>query len=338
MKVLVAGASGFFAQTLIPALMADGHYVIALDLDEPVLGDHSIICDATNSWDLERKTNGIEIDAIINLAAQIDFASKSGTKLYRNNVESNNNLVSLAISKRVKSFVFTSSNSIFLGSKKSVISPADTPQAIDPYGKSKVTCELEIQRRLDTIPYQIIRCPNILASGRKGMMSILFDLMSAGAALWVVGKGEIKHQTLFAPDLADYIRRTLSLPTSHCVNLGSEDVPTMRVMFETLCTRTGSSSRIRTIPKLVALPAMMISFWLRVSPLGPYQQRMLTRSFEFMQEWGYLPIKWSPTKSNTDMIQEAYETYLLDDSHSKSTSANQRRIDSLLVRILRRIR
>jgi UDP-glucose 4-epimerase len=338
LNILVAGAAGFFAQTLIPALMAKGHYVIALDLTVPVLGHESITCDASNSHDLESKTKDLKIDVVINLAAQIDFASQTGSDLFRNNVESNHNLVSLAISKSAKSFVFTSSNSVFLGSKKSVILPEDKPQPIDPYGKSKVFSELEIQRRLVATPYQIIRCPNILAAGRRGMMSILFDLMGAGSALWVVGKGEIKHQTLFAPDLSNYIVRSLALSTSHCVNLGSEDVPTMREMFENLCSRVGSNSRIRTIPKWVALPAMMVSYWLRVSPLGPYQQRMLTRSFEFRQDWSSLPLKWAPTKNNTDMIEEAYKAYLLDDSEHQSTSANRRKIGTLLVHVLRLIR
>jgi nucleoside-diphosphate-sugar epimerase len=333
MRVLVAGASGFFAQTLIPDLMSQGHHVTSLDIIEPKIGDSFISCDASDLDELIRKTDGLSFEVVINLATQIDFASKSGSGLYKNNISLNSNLVTLAISKEVRSYVFTSSNSIYLGNKEAVISIDDEPRPIDPYGKSKLSSELEIIRRLTSIPHQIIRCPNIVGPGRVGMLSILFELVNSGAALWVVGKGQVRHQTLFASDLSNYIIKAMMLNTSHRVNLGSERVPTLRRMFEDLCARVGSQSRIRSVPKWLALPAMFLLFWLKISPLGPYQQRMLTRSFEFLQDWRSLPVHWKPTKTNTEMIQIAYESFLRT-PHSDSASPNQSKLNSVLLTVL----
>jgi nucleoside-diphosphate-sugar epimerase len=311
MKILVAGSSGYFAGVLIPALADEGHQVTGLDILRGDSDTHTqIVCDASNAADLEAKTQHLEIEVIINLATQIDFASINPDVLYSNNVVSNQNLIDLGNRKMIRNFVYTSSNSIFLGHQQDEIHPDSPPKPIDQYGRSKVEAERQIRENKGEFFYQIIRCPNIVDAGRVGMLSILFELLHSDAALWVIGDGSVRHQTLYALDLANYIKQVINIQSSNVVNLGAENPPTMKTMFKELVSRTGSKSVVHSIPAWLALPLMKMLFSAGLSPLGPYQQRMLTRSFWFVQDWEHLPVSWKPTKGNTEMLEISYKSFV----------------------------
>jgi UDP-glucose 4-epimerase len=338
MKILVAGSSGYFARVLIPALMAEGHQVTGIDLVREKDDVHThVLCDASNLEDLVLHTQHLEIDAIINLATIIDFNSSDPKHLYANNVLSNQNLLALGDKKRIRNYIYTSSNSIFLGYKHEEIKPNTSPMPIDAYGRSKVESERQIENKKGNYNYQIIRCPNIVDAGRVGMLSILFELLRTGAALWVIGDGSVKHQTLYAVDLAAYIASVIGVETNNVVNLGSENIPTMKIMFKELVVRTGSNSVVHSIPAWIALPLMKFTFRAGISPLGPYQQRMLTRSFWFTQDWSYLPVPWKPTKGNVEMLEVSYEAFVVSqdtESTHQNTSANRKNIFKGPIRLL----
>lgn len=340
MKILVAGSSGYFAGILIPRLLDKGHEVIGADLlENKELPIETLVIDLRNEDEVLSKTKNYQIDVIINLATQIDFAVLNQSDLFENNVVSNANLLTLAKNKGVKNFVYTSSNSIFLGITDPVIKLSEQPAPIDNYGRSKVECEKDIRRASVSMNYQILRCPNIIDAGRVGMLSVLYDILKNDATLWVIGDGEIKHQTLFAQDLANFILGSLELKTSNTVNLGSEDVPTLRDMYEDLAKRVSSRSKVRSLPKWLVLPLMKIAYKLNLSPLGPYQFRMLTRSFQFEPDWRALPIGWRPTKSNTDMLEIAYHFYMNSISNDgKTLSANKSSATRGLAKLLTKIK
>lgn len=340
MKILVAGSSGYFAGILIPRLLEAGHEVIGADLlENKNLPIETLLLDLQNENELLSKTINYEIDVIVNLATQIDFAVLNQQDLYKNNVVSNSNLLTLAKNKGVKNFIYTSSNSIFLGLTNPIIKVADLPSPIDDYGRSKVECENNIQRVSGEMNFQIVRCPNIIDAGRVGMLSVLYDILKNDATLWVIGDGKIRHQTLYAQDLATFIIASLDLRTSNIVNIGSEGIPTLREMYEDLAKRVGSSSRVRSVPSWLVLPLMKLAYKLNLSPLGPYQFRMLTRSFAFESDWRALPIEWSPSKSNTDMLEIAYHYYMNSSSgETQALSANKSSATRGLARILTKIK
>lgn len=340
MKILVAGSSGYFAGILIPRLLEAGHEVIGVDLlENRKLPIETLSLDLQNADELLSKTINHQIDVIVNLATQIDFAVLNQQDLYKNNVVSNTNLLTLAKSKGVKNYIYTSSNSIFLGLNNPIIRHDDPPTPIDDYGRSKVECEKNIRRVSGLMNFQIIRCPNIIDAGRVGMLSVLYDILKNDATLWVIGDGGIRHQTLYAQDLATFILESLNLSTSNIVNLGSEGIPTLREMYEDLAKRVGSRSKVRSVPSWLVLPLMKLAYKLNLSPLGPYQFRMLTRSFAFETDWRSLPIEWRPSKSNTDMLEIAYHYYMnATVVENQTLSANKSSATRGLARILTRIK
>lgn len=340
MKILVAGSSGFFGRILVSSLIQDNHDVVGIDLrpnSDPAF--ETIVCDLTDYQQLLFKTTDKNFDAIINLASQIDFAVKNQLDLLKNNVEANKNLLNLAAEKHIKKYIFTSSNSVFLGSGETIINPAQTPEPIDKYGISKVAAESDITSNKHEIVFQIIRCPNIIDEGRVGMLSILYDILAADATLWVIGKEGVRHQTIYALDLVNYIEKVLDLDFSATVNLGSEDVPTMRAMYEDLVQRIGGKSKIRSLPTWFVIPILKILHKFKLSPFGPYQFHMLTKSFEFQQDWSYLPVRWAPTKSNTDALELAYRSYqTLGKPQGKELSANRSSTTTGVMKILTKLK
>jgi len=311
LNVLVAGSSGFYGSILIKHLLSIGINCLGVDIQksEVLDDDKQFICDLCNYDELVIKSKYYKIDAIIHLATQIDFAVKRQSDLYENNVNATTNLARLGKERKIKSFIFTSSNSIFLGLNKTYILDDDKPMPIDMYGKSKVDSEVLLSDYKKHFNVIILRCPNIIDSGRVGMMSILFELVKANAVLWIIGSGEIRHQCLYAKDLNLAVEKLLVLPKSETYNIGSENVPTFREMFKHLILVSGSKSRILSVPSFVAINSLKILHKLGVSPMGPYQFRMLTIGFEFDLKKIKNDLNWKPTTSNTQMIEIAYKFY-----------------------------
>lgn len=321
-------------------LLEAGHRVIGIDkIPNFDSRFETLVCDLANEDDVARALNATRIDATINLASQIDFSVFSQSSLFSNNVESNQILLRLSIQHGARNFVFTSSNSIFLGHTKPVVYLRDQPIPIDLYGKSKVKSEEDIKLSSSDIHHQIIRCPNLVYAGRVGMLSILFDLLKSDSTLWVIGKGDVRHQMLSAKDLCNFIVSVVDSNTSSTVNLGSTKVPTMWEIFSELSRRVGSKSKIRSIPVWLALPTMKILHSLRLSPLGPYQMRMLTRSFQFADEPDSLPVPWTSQMSPIELLESAYINYV--DANSEGLdqkSANQSSATRGIARLLQWIR
>ncbi len=337
MNILITGNSGFYGSILTKDLISRGHNCVGVDLiNSNVLDNHQqIICDLRNYERLNAKTKKLKIDVIIHLASMIDFSAKNQEELFNNNVEVTKNIALVGKNLGVKSFIFTSSNSIFLGQKKDFILSTDLPAPIDMYGRSKVRCEEILENFKAFFVVTTIRCPNIIDSGRLGMMTILFELIKTNAIIWILGDGSIRHQCIYAKDLNSAIRKLIKKPISNTYNIGSENVPTFREMFEFVIRETNSKSRIRSFPKAFAIPILKLLYFFKLSPMGPYQFRMLTRDFEFDLSVIKKDLNWTPKKSNSEIILIAYNSFISRSSRGKNVSANSSQINLKFLTILK---
>jgi nucleoside-diphosphate-sugar epimerase len=276
---------------------------------------------------------------MIHLAAEIDFAVKDQDSLYSNNVVTTKNAAELAKYLGIKKFIFTSSNSIFLGNKSTYIDADETPVPIDPYGQSKYDGEKLLVAYQNDFLVHILRCPNIIDAGRVGMLSILFDLLKSNATLWVIGGGRIKHQCLYAQDLNLAINKLFKINFTSTHNIGSDNVPSFFEMFNGLISLSGSRSRIRSLPSWVVIPALKFLYKIKLSPMGPYQFRMLTKNFAFDTSRIKSDLNWAPTKNNTEILEIAYEYYLNKKfDESKDASANSAPVKMGILKFLRFIK
>jgi len=155
----------------------------------------------------------------------------------------------------------------------------------------------------------VLRTPTIIGSGRLGLLSILFDFILEGRRVWVVGRGDNRYQFVYAPDLADACLLALSPHARGIFNVGSDHVPTVRETYEYVIARAESASRVTPLPRRLTVGAMRLAHMLGLSPLGPYQYRMIAESFIFDTAKIQRALGWRPTLTNGEMLFEAFDYY-----------------------------
>lgn len=124
------------------------------------------------------------------------------------------------------------------------------------------------------------------------------------------GSGENRYQFVHAPDLADACIRALGVAGSHTVNVGSDDVKTMREVYQYVIDHARTKARVASLPKRPTLAAMRAAHVLRVSPLGPYHYKMIAESFVFDTTRAKQLLGWRPGLRNEEMLLEAYRGYV----------------------------
>lgn len=312
MRVLIAGSAGYYGVILTQFLQSKGVDVYGADLIEsPYISKEKFKkIDLCSLGDLNASFPDVGFDVIINLATQIDFAAKSEKELYVNNVTLAENLVEFARKRQVKTYIFTSSNSIFLGNSESTIHQFTQPLPVDAYGRSKVDIETMLNGLQDKFNVVTFRCPNIIDSGRMGMLTVLFELLKNNSTIWVLDGGKIRHQCLYAQDLNEAILKSIQSAKSNTYNIGADHVDSFRDMFISLINKSKSKSKIRSIPMFFALIALKAFHAVKLSPLGPYQFRMLTVPFEFDTNFVKKELNWMPTLSTSEILLLAYNSYI----------------------------
>jgi nucleoside-diphosphate-sugar epimerase len=185
----------------------------------------------------------------------------------------------------------------------------DPPEPIEIYGKSKWEGEKILQSHKHHFDSVIIRCPTITDAGRLGLLTILFEFIEEGRRVWVVGKGDNRYQFVFAQDLAAACVNAATYPGSGVFNVGSDNVRTMREVYEEVIRRAGTGARVAQLPKLPTILAMRLAYLLGMSPLGPYHYKMIAESFIFDNNKAKRELGFVPTASNEEMLWRAYEYY-----------------------------
>jgi nucleoside-diphosphate-sugar epimerase len=339
-NILITGSSGFFGTILFKKLSDLKYSVIGLDLkySKSIAQKKQIICDLTNFKDLNNKLKDYKFEIIIHLAAQIDFSVKDQSSLFYNNIISTKNICEFAKKNKVKKFIFTSSNSIFLGLDKKIIYKNDHPKPIDMYGKSKLIAEKTIQKYKRQFQVNILRCPIIIDKGRAGMLTILFEIIKSNAVLWVLDKGKIKHQLLYANDLTNIICKLFKIKESFTLNIASGKADSFYNIFINLIKNVKSKSKIISLPSIIIIPLLKLLFFLKLSPLGPYQFRMLTKNFEFDLSDLKKKLKFKQSKKDYILLSLAYKHFIKKNTKFSKNNSNNSKINFGLLEILKYIK
>ena len=92
-------------------------------------------------------------------------------------------------------------------------------------------------------------------------------------------------------------------------NIGSENVKSFNEVYSYVIEKSGSRSKLFHFPKFIIIPIMKLCFFLRISPLGPYQYKMIASSFIFDTTKIKEELGFTPTLSNEKMLMKAYDYY-----------------------------
>jgi len=314
-EVFVTGGSGFFGGVLKRRLLAEGFAVTNIDLvrDEDV---HealtSIQGDLRDAELLGRTFAEHKFVAVFHCAAMLAHDVKDETMLWTSNVDGTRLVAESALAAGVRKFVYISTNCLWAEGFGRPVTEADEPAPVELYGRSKWRAEKELAAlQLQHPEFQVVtlRCPTIIDSGRLGLLAILFEFIEDGKKVWVVGDGGNRYQFIYAQDLATACLLCLRYEKSNLFHIGSDDVPTMRAMYESVIRAAGSRSRVAQLPQRTTIAMMKLAHRLKLSPLGPYHYRMIAESFVFDTQRIRAELGWSPTLTNEQMMTRAFAYY-----------------------------
>jgi len=315
-EVLVTGASGFFGGVLKRRLLAEGFAVTNIDLvrddDAGAEGLTSIQGDIRDAALLQRTFAEHQFVAVMHCAAMLAHDVKDETLLWTSNVDGTRLVAEAALAAGVLKFINISTNCLWAEGFGRPVTEDDVPAPVELYGRSKLKAEQELAALRELHPelqVVVLRCPTIIDSGRLGLLAILFEFIVDHKKVWVVGDGSNRYQFIYAQDLATACLLCLNYSRSNLFHIGSENVPTMRAMYESVIREAGSKSRVAELPERPTIAAMKLAHKLGVSPLGPYHYRMISQSFVFDTQRIRAELGWKPTMTNEAMMLRAFTFY-----------------------------
>lgn len=210
-RVLVTGATGFVARTLVPLLRRRSHHVRCA-VRRPVPGaDTVVIGDIGGTVDWARALDGI--DTVIHLAARVHVMTETEADplaaFRRVNVEGTRRLAAAAVAAGVERFVHLSSvKAMAEHSGDAPLDDSTPPVPATPYGRSKLEAEAALAGIAagSAMTAVTIRPPLVYGPGVGGNFRTLMDLCWRRLPLPLAAVRN-RRSLLFAGNLADAIIR-----------------------------------------------------------------------------------------------------------------------------------
>ena len=312
MTVLVTGGSGFFGGVLKRRLLREGHRVVNIDLVADVdthRNLRSVKGDIRDEALLEVLCKEEGFTAVMHCAAMLAHEKIAEGELWGSNVDGTRVVAEVAKRFGIKTLVFTSTNCLWAENFGREVREDDVPAPVELYGRSKWAAEQVLEEYKDDLNVVVIRCPTIIDGGRLGLLAILFEFVEEGKRVWVVGDGGNRYQFIYAEDLATACLQAMEYGKSDVFNIGSDDVTSLRAVYEAVIRAAGTGARVAQLPERPTLRAMQLAHRLGVSPLGPYHYRMIAEDFVFDTSRIKERLRWQPTVTNEEMMVKAYRYY-----------------------------
>jgi nucleoside-diphosphate-sugar epimerase len=339
--VLITGASGFFGGILKRRLLAEGFRCTNIDLvadtdQHPNL--QSIQGDIRNTQLLADLFEKNYFTAVFHCAALLAHDTIDDAALWTSNVDGTRNLAEACRRYGTSKLIFTSTNCLWASNLGHEVKEDEPPNPIELYGRSKLAAEQVLDEYKQDLNIITIRCPTIIDSGRLGLLAILFEFIQDNKKVWVVGDGSNRYQFIYAQDLATACMQALDYEGSNLFHIGSENVVSLRRVYEAVIQAAGSRSRVASLPKGPTIAAMQLAHKLNLSPLGPYHYRMIAEDFIFDTSHIRRQLAWQPTLTNEQMMVEAYRYYAAQraEIHARTdVSAHSRPASMGVIRLLK---
>lgn len=314
MRYLVTGGAGFLGSQLCESLARQGHEVVILDRvadDDLARRFRFAHADLRSPEQVEEafRQHG-PFDGVFHVAAMLAHAIEDKRDLVDSNVGGTRNIAEASVRHAVPHMVYTSSNCVVGKPFSQPVREDDPINPLELYGVTKWEGEKILAEYQDRMHVSMIRPPTIMGGGRLGLLSILYEFIYEGRKVWVLGKGDNQYQFIYAPDLIDAMQRAIRNPGFHLYNIGSDHVPSLRELYNSVIKHAGTKARVASLPKAPAVAAMRALHLLGMSPLGPYHYKMLAEDFIFDTSRIKRDLGWMPTRTNTEMLIESYDWYV----------------------------
>jgi len=339
-RVLVTGGSGYFGEVLVGRLLARGDDVRILDLNRPASPDArvDVVIGDIRDRDAVRRAC-TDVDVVLHNVAQVPLA-KDRALFWDVNVTGTAHVLLAARDAQVTKVVHTSSSAIFGIPRSNPVTEESPGRPVEAYGRAKLEAEILCHDAARAgLDVSIIRPRTILGHGRLGIMAVLFDLVSAGAPVFVLDGGHNRYQLVHADDLAEACLRAADRPEPRTYNIGATEFGTMRETLTALVEHAQTGARVRSLPGAPARMAMRAATGLGLAPFAPYHWLLYGESLWFDTTRAEQELGWSAQHSNASMVIESYDWFCAhrDDLVGDERSHHQSPVRLGALRLLRHL-
>jgi len=307
----VTGGSGYFGSLLVTQLLRRGCAVRVFDLEDASDRAPSVEFLRGDIRDPARVREAVQdVDVVFHNVAQVPLARDR--HLFQSvNVDGMAVLLGACEDAGVGKIVATSSSAVFGVPAENPVRERSPAKPVEAYGRAKLAaeqlCLAAMSRGMDVT---IIRPRTILGHGRLGIFGILFDWITDGVDVFVLGRGANRYQFVHAEDLADACIRAGERAGASVYNIGAQEFGTMRESLESLCAYAGTGARVRSLPARPAMAAMQATARLGLTPFAPYHWIMYGESLYFDTTAAIQDLGWTSKWSNEEMLAQSYDWYV----------------------------
>lgn len=229
--VLVTGANGFIGRETVSRLANDGWTVfpamrhpqhgeaIGLDLEDPMI------------WN--SLSNVPSIDAVVHLAAKVDFGVDVLSDLYRPNIAATSVLAEFA---KLQNAVFVFASSALVAGKGAGQIGAETPVQPDvPYTKSKWLAEQLVEA--SGVRHSILRIGGVFGLEGPEHLGLNRSIKAVvdGKRPTQIGVGEARRNYIYVKDVAAVISDVLTRKIEGTHLVAGSEVLSIAEMLQVLC-------------------------------------------------------------------------------------------------------
>ncbi|RWD39613.1 MAG: NAD(P)-dependent oxidoreductase [Mesorhizobium sp.] len=319
MRHIITGGAGFVGTYMASALARRGESVVVFDLDEPLSRNNSIDFvrgDVRQHGDLEKLYLQRD-DVVYHLAARSfhrGVPHRNRDQWFSDvNVNGTQFLLEAISAGYTQRLVFFSTDMTYGKPVHTPVNPTDLQRPIGPYGRSKVVAEqLLMQARKEFgLQATIFRPRLIVGAGRLGILTKLFRLIRAGLPIPLIGAGKNRYQMIAVEDC---VAAALAAVERNCppgpFHLGSHEPPTVKELLRELVLRAGSRSILLPIPAGILKTTLALLDRAALTLLHPEQFSIANIDYVLNTESTTKYLGWTPSKSDMDIIFEAYTGFL----------------------------
>lgn len=313
-RALVTGGAGYFGGILARYLADRGIEVVSLDrLDDPdpdprIAYAKADLRDPDGTGAVFRGRG--PFDAVFHCAAVMGHERPDPRDLWESNADGTRLVADLSLEAGVRKVVYTSSICVYGKEYARPVPETEPTCPVEDYGRSKLEGERILASYSGRLDADSLRCPTIVSAGRLGLLAIFFEFVREGRKVWLVGDGSNRYQFVYALDLAEACLLASRSPGSHVYGVGSADVRPLREVYQSVIDAAGTGSRLASLPAAPALATLSVLHRLGLSPLGPYHSRLINGTFMFDTARIEENLGWRPTRTNGEMLVEAYRHFL----------------------------
>jgi nucleoside-diphosphate-sugar epimerase len=339
MKTLVTGSSGLLGQCHTELLVERGDSVRGFDMVPPAQKQRSSIefvrGDMRDAAAIRDAARGV--DVIYHLAAgqrmKPQFADLDEQEIYDMNLGGVANVLQVAQELGTPKVVFVSSSGIY-GVPQTVPCTEDHPtEPLGAYGDSKLEAEQLCRRAIDAgLDVTALRPMSLFGPNMTGVFVILFEWVRTDRPVFTLGSGNNKVQMVSAWDVAGAcIKAAERSPSEHFFNIGSdpETVPTVHQQVEALARHAGSRSRVIPIPAAVLRNVARALHPLGMSPIVPEHYLLADANFLLDISRAREQLDWEPTRTNNQLMAEAYDWYVEHGDHARKQHPALRALNAI---------